>query len=70
MTEQVDTTMRWKRSRWVPRAEATAALIASAWDTATTVPPGWAATQRATASVMRVCISTNDSPSGKRNPDG
>ena len=49
MTEHGDTTMRWNRSRCVPSAWATAALIGSACDTATTVLPGWAATSRATA---------------------
>ena len=39
-------TMRWKRSRWVPRAWATAALIGSAWDTTTTTPPACAARSR------------------------
>ena len=38
--------MRWNRSRWVPRAWATAALIGSACDTHTIVPPGWAARSR------------------------
>ena len=37
--------MRWNRSRWVPRAWATAALIGSAWETATIVSPGWRGTQ-------------------------
>src|SRR5206468_3366644 len=61
---------RWKRSRWIPSACATAALIGSAWDTTTTAAPGWRATIRASAEVMRVCISVNDSPPGKRNPLG
>src|SRR5262245_58807832 len=56
LIEQGDTTMRWNRSRWVPIAAATAALIGSAWDTATTVLPGWAATSRQTAEQMRTCI--------------
>ena len=34
-------TMRWNRSRWVPRASATDRFDGSAWDTATTVSPGW-----------------------------
>ena len=51
-------------------AWATAALIGSAWDTATTVWPGWAARSRSTAPQMRVCISVNDSPPGKRKPLG
>ena len=38
-------TMRWNRSRWVPSAWATAALMGSAWDTATTTPPGCLAAQ-------------------------
>ena len=37
--------MRWNRSRWVPRAWATAALIGSAWETATTTSPGCARAQ-------------------------
>ena len=57
--------MRWNRSRWVPRAWATAALMGSAWDTATMVSPGWRATRRSRAPAMRVCISANDSPSGE-----
>src|SRR5882672_8914468 len=61
---------RWKRSRWMPRAWATAALIGSAWDTTTTAAPGWRATIRASAEVTRVCISVNDSPPGNRNPLG
>ena len=36
-TEQGETTMRWKRSRCVPNQWAMAALIGSAWATATTV---------------------------------
>ena len=70
MTEHGDTTIRWKRSRWVPIAAATAALIGSAWETATIVSPRCLAQRRSTAVVMRVCISVNDSPSGKRNPLG
>ena len=41
--------MRWNRSRWVPRAWATAALMGSAWETATMVSPGWRATRRSRA---------------------
>ena len=62
--------MRWNRSRWVPIAWATAALIGSAWLTATTTSPGWRPTRSATASPMRSCISANDSPPGKRKPLG
>ena len=51
-------------------AWATAALIGSAWDTATTRWPGWRARSWARASVMRTCISPKDSPFGKRKPDG
>ena len=70
VTEQGDTTMRWNRSRWTPVAMATAALMGSACDTATTVPPGCAPTIRSSSFQMRSCISANDSPPGKRNPDG
>ena len=54
---------------WVPSAWATAALIVSAWETQTIVPPGCvrAAVERVT---MRVCISVKLSPLGKRNVDG
>ena len=38
--------MRWNRSRWVPSGvRPTAALIGSAWETATTTPPGVRAPQ-------------------------
>ena len=63
-------TMRWNRSRWVPRAWATAALIGSACDTHTIVPPGWAARSRSSVDTMRCCISEKLSPPGKRNVDG
>src|SRR5207247_9776490 len=63
-------TMRGKRSRCTPSAWATAALIGSACDTATTAAPGWRATSRASTPVTRACISTNDSPPGKRKPLG
>ena len=63
-------TMRWNRSRWVPRAWATAALIGSAWETHTIVPPGWAARRRSSVDTMRCCISEKLSPPGKRNVDG
>ena len=58
--------MRWKRSSGVPRAWATAALMGSACETATTICPGCRATIRPSTEVMRVCISGNDSPPGKR----
>ena len=63
-------TMRWNRSRWVPSALATAALIGSAWETHTIVPPGWAARRRSSVDTMRCCISEKLSPPGKRNVDG
>ena len=53
MTEHGETTMRWNRSRWVPSAWATAALMGSAWDTATIGLAGVAAHSAAMASVMR-----------------
>ena len=68
--EAVPIMMRWKRSSGVPRACATAALIGSACETATTILPAWRATMRAMAPVMRVCISVKDSPSGNRKPLG
>src|SRR6185437_2725144 len=70
VTEHGDTTNRWNRSSGTPAAPATTALIGSAWDTATTDCPGWAATSRNTASVARVAISANDSPPGNRKPAG
>src|SRR5436305_8464741 len=70
VTEHGEITIRWKRSRWVPRASATTALIGSAWETATMVAPGWRDRKRATADVTRHCISGNDSPLGNRNPLG
>src|SRR4029453_12293903 len=70
LIEAVAIMMRWKRSSGVPRAGATAVLMGSAWDTATTVSPGCRATSAAIVVVMRVWISTNDSPPGKRNPPG
>src|SRR5499426_2914654 len=70
VTEHGAIMIRWNRSRWMPSACATAALIGSACDTATTTEPGCRATMRARAEVTRVCISVNDSPPGKRNPDG
>jgi len=68
--EQGATVNRWKRSRWVPAAWATAALMGSAWDTATMVRPRCRSARRASVSVTRVCISAKDSPSGKRKPLG
>src|SRR5437773_964997 len=62
--------IRWKRSRCAPTAWATAALIGSACDTTTTTAPGWRSPTRASAPTIRVCISTNDSPPGKRKPLG
>src|SRR5213596_68461 len=61
--------IRWKRSRCAPMAWATTALIGSACDT-TTTEAGWRSTTRASAPTIRVCISTNDSPPGKRKPLG
>ncbi len=68
--EQGPMTMRWNRSRCVPMAAATAALMVSAWEAHTMVSPGWAATSSAMVLVMRCCISLNDSPPGNRNPLG
>src|SRR5688500_5141442 len=68
--EHGEMTTRWKRSRCTPIAWATAALIGSAWETATTTPPEWRVTSLSTVVTMRVCISVNDSPSGKRKPLG
>src|SRR5213076_3080637 len=62
--------IRWKRSRCAPMAWATTALIGSACDTTTTTEAGWRSTTRASAPTIRVCISTNDSPPGKRKPLG
>ena len=70
VTEQGEITMRWKRSRWVPRAWATAALMGSAWDTSTMTWPGWADRSRSMAPTIRCCISGNDSPPGNRKPLG
>src|SRR5690606_22244932 len=70
LTEHGEITMRWNRSRWVPMAWATAALMGSACDTATTTSPGCAARRRSSSVQMRVCISVNDSPPGKRKPLG
>src|SRR5690606_32688267 len=56
-TEQVEITIRWNRSRWVPSAWATAALIGSAWLTHTITPPGWRARRSSSVDTMRVCIS-------------
>ena len=61
--------MRWKRSRWVPSAWATAALIGSAWRRRTILSPGWRATSVARSPTIRSCISVNDSPPGNRNID-
>ncbi len=69
-TEQGETVRRWKRSRWIPAALAIAALIGSAWETATTVSPRCRATRRASAAAMRVCISRKDSPPGNRKALG
>src|SRR5256886_2559998 len=57
----------WKRSSGAPSACATSVLIGSACEATTMVPPRWRATSRASALTMRACISTNDSPPGKRN---
>src|SRR4030095_11222465 len=59
-----------RQTRSTPSACATAALIGSACDTATTTAPGCRVTMRASAEVTRVCISVKDSPPGKRNPEG
>ena len=64
------TAIRWNKSRCVPRAWATAALIGSACETATMAVPGCRSTSRASAPVIRVCISVRDSPPGKRHPLG
>src|SRR5262249_19980914 len=68
--EAVPIMIRWNRSSGVPRACAVAALIGSAWETATRTLPGCRATMRAMAPVTRACISVRDSPSGKRKPLG
>src|SRR5262249_19959133 len=70
LIDAVPMTMRWKRSGAVPMGWATAALMGSACDTATTILPVWRATMRARAPVTRACISVNDSPPGKRKPLG
>src|SRR2546427_10296813 len=70
VTEHGAIMIRWKRSRWMPSAWATAALIGSAWETATTRALGCRSTIRARADTTRVCISGTDSPPGKRNPLG
>ena len=63
-------TIRWKRSRGVPRAWATAALMGSAWEKQTTTPPAWAAHSASSAPTIRACISGKLSPFGKRKADG
>src|SRR5437867_5629273 len=60
-------TMRWKRSSGVPSAWATSVLIGSACEATTMVWPRWRSTRRPSVLAMRACISTNDSPPGKRN---
>src|SRR5205823_3026482 len=70
VTEQGETTIRWNRSSGVPTASATAALIGSAWLTATTVSPGCRSRNLAMVPTMRPCISGNDSPPGNRKPLG
>ena len=56
-------TMRWKRSRWVPIAWAIAALIGSACDTQTIVPPG---EPRAAGRSSRRCASASRRSSRRR----
>ena len=65
-TEHVLMTMRWNKSMCVPMAWATAALIGSACDTHTTIPPGCFARMSSSALTMRCCISVKLSPCGKR----
>ena len=48
----------------------TAARIGSAWDTATTVCPGWTACNRSRDETIRACMARNDSPPGNANPLG
>ena len=59
-------TMRWNRSRSVPRAWARAALIGSAWDTHTTSRRGGRRAAGRRRRRCAVCISVKLSPSGKR----
>src|SRR5579875_3641495 len=70
VTDAGETRILWKRSRWEPMASATAALIGSAWDTATTVSPGCRERRSAMAATIRACMALKDSPPGKRNPLG
>ncbi len=70
LTEHGDTTMRWNRSRWVPIAWAMAALIGSACDTHTIVPPRCSARSVSSVVTMRCCISAKLSPAGNRNVEG
>src|SRR5205823_15108780 len=70
VTEHGEITMRWNRSSGVPTASATAALMGSAWLTATIVSPGWRSVSFASVPTMRACISGNDSPPGNRKPLG
>ena len=65
-----DTNRRWNRSRWTPVKWATAALMGSACETATTSSPGWAATISSRLVMIRDCISRTDSPWGKRTAEG
>ena len=54
----------------MPSAWASAALIGSACETATTARPGWPRTSRSSVPARRACIPVNDSPPGKRKPLG
>ena len=70
LIEQVEITIRWNRSMWVPSAWAIAALIGSAWLTHTIVPPGCWVRSRSRVETMRNCISVKLSPPGNRKVDG
>ena len=67
LTEQVEMTVRWKRSSGTPWAKVTAALIGSAWLTTTMVLLRCLAASRSSVVQIRSCISAKDSPSGNRN---
>ena len=57
---------RWNMSRCIPKQCARAALIVSAWETATMVLPLCWRASSPRVTTMRLCISKKDSPSGKR----
>jgi hypothetical protein len=67
VTEQVEITVRWKRSSGTPWANVTTALMGSACETHTTVSPRWRSAMSLRVCHMRCCIATKDSPLGNVN---